>query len=89
MEKCDCLNDCGDDARVATGEVSRCLNYASLHTYDSHHLDAVRFRYLCETVNLGFVKALRRQYVDDAQFYRALSDEIDKRRAKATKAVKK
>ena len=30
MDRCDCLNDCGDDSRVAAGKARKCQHYDRL-----------------------------------------------------------
>lgn len=37
MESCDCLNDCGDDHRVADGKVKSCPDYMRMVSERERH----------------------------------------------------
>lgn len=82
MRKCDCLNDCGDDPLVKEGKVLKCEHYSRLHRYDALHVEAIRYRWLCENPDWSFVQELRQKFPNDSpeEFYRRLSSEIDARR---------
>lgn len=38
MERCDCLNECGDDSRVAAGQVRKCRGYDRLQADERRRL---------------------------------------------------
>lgn len=80
MEKCDCLNDCGDDSRVAAAKVAQCNDYERLHRYGSAEADAARYRWLCEHPDWTFMERICQRFPAQsaAEFYRRLSAEIDR-----------
>lgn len=82
MEKCDCLNYCGDDSRVKAGKVLKCPDFERLNTYDSPYTEAGRYRQLTEIQDWSFVDQLRKDnpQANPYQFYRLLSDALDRMR---------
>lgn len=83
--KCDCLNFCGDDPWLKDGRAVKCERYDELHRHDSVERDAARFRWACDNPAWLLEEAQRCAFPGQTpvQFYRALADEIDRRRAAA------
>lgn len=80
MEKCDCLNFCGDDSRVKAGKALKCPDYERLNTYDSPYTEASRYRQLVEMQDWSFIDQLRKDnpQAKPHEFYRLLSDTLDR-----------
>ena len=58
---CDCLNDCGDDARIAEGKATPCQNYIDRRALAAAKIakqrqleeDAARWRELCHLIDIA------------------------------------
>ena len=89
MDKCDCLNYCGDDSRLKQGKVQKCSSYERLNTYDSPYTEAARYRQLTEMTDWSFMEQLRKDHPQASalEFYKLLSTALDEMRQDSLRRV--